>query len=62
MKGLRKNPELLPILDNDFGRLVPRDLNITDELSRVTREMRQFYLGSKHVSIDSVDEMIAVFI
>lgn len=59
-KGLRKTPELLQILENDFGRLVPRDLNITDERSRVTREMRQFYLGSKHVGVESVDEMIAV--
>lgn len=51
---------MLDIIENDFTRLVPRDLNVTDERERVTREIRQFYLGSKHVGVESVDEMIAV--
>lgn len=40
--------------------MVPRDLNVTDERERVTRDIRQFYLGNKQVGIESVDEMIAV--
>lgn len=40
--------------------MVPRDLNVTDGRERVTRDIRQFYLGSKQVGIESVDEMIAV--
>lgn len=40
--------------------MVPHDLNVTDHRSRISREIRQFYLGSKHVGIESVDEMIAV--
>lgn len=59
-KGLRKNPKLLEIIENDFSRMVPRDLNVTDERERVTRDIRQFYLGNKQVGIESVDEMIAV--
>jgi len=51
---------LLSIIENDFGRLVPQDLNVTQSHDRVTREIRSFYLGSKHVGIESVDEMIAV--
>ncbi|XP_013097162.2 juvenile hormone esterase isoform X1 [Stomoxys calcitrans] len=60
IRRLRKNPKLLEIIENDFTRLVPRDLNVTDERERVTREIRQFYLGNKQVGIESVDEMIAL--
>ncbi|XP_075145188.1 esterase B1 isoform X3 [Haematobia irritans] len=60
IRRLRKNPKLLEIIENDFTRLVPRDLNVTDERERVTREMRQFYLGNKQVGVESVDEMIAL--
>ncbi|XP_039231071.1 juvenile hormone esterase isoform X1 [Drosophila yakuba] len=60
IRRLRKNPQLLSIIENDFGRLVPQDLNVTQSHDRVTREIRSFYLGSKHVGIESVDEMIAL--
>ncbi|XP_058988325.1 juvenile hormone esterase isoform X2 [Musca domestica] len=60
IRRLRKNPQLLDIIENDFTRLVPRDLNVTDDRERVTREIRQFYLGNKQVGIESVDEMIAL--
>ncbi|XP_033165949.1 esterase B1 isoform X1 [Drosophila mauritiana] len=60
IRRLRKNPQLLGIIENDFGRLVPQDLNVTQSHDRVTREIRSFYLGSKHVGIESVDEMIAL--
>ncbi|XP_032312060.1 juvenile hormone esterase isoform X1 [Drosophila ananassae] len=60
IRRLRKNPQLLQIIENDFGRLVPRDLNVTHVHDRVTREIRAFYLGNKHVGIESVDEMIAL--
>ncbi|KAM7363426.1 esterase B1 isoform 2-T2 [Cochliomyia hominivorax] len=59
IRRLRKNPLLLQIIENDFERLVPHDLNATDR-NRVSRDIRQFYLGSKHVGIESVDEMIAL--
>nr|AID61338.1 esterase [Calliphora stygia] len=60
IRRLRKNPQLLQIIENDFERLVPHDLNVTDQLVRVSRDIRQFYLGSKQVGIESVDEMIAL--
>ncbi|XP_017084128.1 juvenile hormone esterase isoform X2 [Drosophila eugracilis] len=60
IRRLRKNPQLLSIIENDFGRLVPQDLNVTQSHDRVTREIRSFYLGNKHVGIESVDEMIAL--
>ncbi|XP_002072946.3 esterase B1 isoform X2 [Drosophila willistoni] len=60
IRRLRKNPQLLQIIENDFGRLVPHDLNVSDSHDRVTREIRNFYLGNKHVGIESVDEMIAL--
>nr|XP_014089899.1 esterase E4 isoform X1 [Bactrocera oleae] len=60
IRRLRKNPKLLEIIENDFSRMVPRDLNVTDERERVTRDIRQFYLGNKQVGIESVDEMIAL--
>lgn len=60
ISGLRKNPKLLEIIENDFERLVPHDLNVTDNRPRVTRDIRQFYLGPKKVGVESVDEMIAV--
>ncbi|KAH8337615.1 hypothetical protein KR074_000397 [Drosophila pseudoananassae] len=60
IRRLRKNPQLLQIIENDFGRLVPHDLNVTHVHDRVTREIRTFYLGNKHVGIESVDEMIAL--
>ncbi|KAH8347154.1 hypothetical protein KR059_005865 [Drosophila kikkawai] len=60
IRRLRKNPQLLSIIENDFGRLVPQDLNVTHVHDRVTREIRSFYLGNKHVGIESVDEMIAL--
>ncbi|XP_026840126.1 esterase B1 isoform X2 [Drosophila persimilis] len=60
IRRLRKNPQLLGIIENDFGRLVPQDLNATHVHDRVTREIRSFYLGNKHVGIESVDEMIAL--
>ncbi|KAH8383547.1 hypothetical protein KR009_009262 [Drosophila setifemur] len=60
IRRLRKNPQLLSIIENDFGRLVPLDLNVTNAHDRVTREIRSFYLGNKHVGIESVDEMIAL--
>uniref|UniRef100_A0A1A9X418 Carboxylic ester hydrolase n=1 Tax=Glossina brevipalpis TaxID=37001 RepID=A0A1A9X418_9MUSC len=60
IRRLRKNPNLLQIIENDFERMIPKDLNVTTERGRVTREIRQFYLGNKSVSTDSVDEMIAL--
>ncbi|XP_017968989.1 esterase B1 isoform X3 [Drosophila navojoa] len=60
IRRLRKNPQLLNIIENDFGRLVPHDLNVSHAHDRVTREIRSFYLGNKHVGLESVDEMIAL--
>ncbi|XP_037897614.1 esterase B1 isoform X1 [Glossina fuscipes] len=60
IRRLRKNPKLLEIIENDFARMIPKDLNVTGDRNRVTREIRQFYLGTKTVSVDSVNEMIAL--
>uniref|UniRef100_W8BIG0 Carboxylic ester hydrolase n=1 Tax=Ceratitis capitata TaxID=7213 RepID=W8BIG0_CERCA len=60
IRRLRKNPKLLEIIENDFSRMIPRDLNVTGASERVTRDIRQFYLGTKQVGVDSVDEMIAL--
>ncbi|XP_037955973.1 venom carboxylesterase-6-like [Teleopsis dalmanni] len=60
IRRLRKNPQLLQIIENDFARMIPRDLNVTDDIDYVTREIRQFYLGSKSVGIESVEELIAL--
>ncbi|XP_067618115.1 carboxylic ester hydrolase isoform X2 [Eurosta solidaginis] len=60
IRRLRKHPQLLELIENDFSRMVPRDLNVTEDLKGVTRDIRQFYLGAKPVGEDSVDEMIAL--
>lgn len=63
IRRLRKNPKLLETLDNDFSRLIPSDLELngfSDDIDSVTQKMREFYLGSRHVSADTVEEMIFV--
>lgn len=65
IRRLRKNPKLLEILDNDFSRLIPPDLELngySEDIDYVTQKMREFYLGSRHVSTDTIEEMIFVSI
>lgn len=65
IRRLRKNPKLLEILDNDFSRLIPSDLELngfSEDIESVTQKMRDFYLGSRHVSTDTIEEMIFVSI
>ncbi|XP_055923213.1 juvenile hormone esterase isoform X2 [Eupeodes corollae] len=61
IRRLRKNPNLLEIIDRDFVRLVPKTLNVSsfsDEAQQVSSEMREFYLGSLAVGAESIDQMI----
>lgn len=65
IRKLRQNPKILEILDNDFSRLIPQDLELNDfgeDIDYVTQKMREFYLGSRHVSTDTIEEMIFVSI
>lgn len=65
IRKLRQNPKFLETLDNDFSRLIPADLELNgfnDDIDYVTQKMREFYLGSRHVSADTVEEMIFVSI
>lgn len=65
IRKLRQNPKLLEILDNDFSRLIPNDLELngfSEDIDYVTQKMREFYLGSRHVSTDTIEEMIFVSI
>lgn len=65
-KGLQRDPKLLQVIDSDFIRLLPADLNMTGgrnsyEAQSVSREMRNFYLGSRSVGIETAEEMINVY-
>lgn len=53
------------MIDNDFIRLVPRDLNITGgkesaEGQLIANKMRDFYIGARSISDDTIEEMIYV--
>lgn len=61
--GLQRDPKLLAVIDQDFIRLIPTDLNVTGgrdshEAARLAKAMRQFYIGSKPVNEDTLSEMI----
>lgn len=65
LTGLQRDPKLLDVINSDFIRLIPTDLNVTGgrnsyEAQNVSREMRQFYLGSRIVGHDTTEEMINV--
>lgn len=61
--GLKKDKKLLQKYDNDFIRLVPTDLNITQgryssEADLVADRIRDFYLAGRPITEDTLEEMI----
>lgn len=63
--GLQRDPKLLEIIDKDFIRLIPIDLNVTggrdsSEAHDLSSRMREFYIGPRTVSEDTIEEMINV--
>lgn len=63
--GLQRDPKLLEIIDKDFIRLIPTDLNVTggrdsEEARALSSRMREFYIGPRTVSEDTIEEMINV--
>lgn len=63
--GLQKDPKLLEIIDKDFSRLIPLDLNIpggrdSSEAKNVSNIIREFYVGRRPVNEDTAEEMINV--
>lgn len=62
---MQKDPSLLEIIDKDFIRLIPNDLNIpggrnSNEAKNVSKDIRQFYIGPRPVNEDTIEEMINV--
>lgn len=60
---MQRDPKLLEVIDQDFIRLIPTDLNVTGgresgEAARLAKSMRQFYIGNRPVNQDSLEEMI----
>lgn len=63
--GLQKDPKLLEIIDKDFSRLTPLDLNIpggrdSSEARNLSNTIREFYIGPRAVNEDTAEEMINV--
>lgn len=61
--GLKKDTTLLQKYENDFNRLIPTDLNITQgryssEADLVSDRIRDYYLGGRAISEDTLEEMI----
>lgn len=58
---------LLKVIDNDFVRLVPHDLQVpggaySPHAENLSQIIREFYIGSRSVSMNTVEEMIFVSI
>lgn len=65
MRRLRKDPTLLDTIEKDFVRLVPIDLKVpggrdSTEAHSIAKTLREFYLGSRSVSTDNLEEMMTV--
>ncbi|CAO1433136.1 unnamed protein product [Diamesa hyperborea] len=63
IRRLKKDKKLLQKYDNDFVRLVPTDLNITQgryssEADLVADRIRDFYLAGRPITEDTLEEMI----
>ncbi|KAL7023567.1 hypothetical protein ACKWTF_012681 [Chironomus riparius] len=63
LRRFKKDRTLLTQYENDFARLVPLDLNIPggrygSEATLVSDRVRDFYLGGRAISLDTVEEMI----
>ncbi|CRL07130.1 CLUMA_CG020125, isoform A [Clunio marinus] len=63
LRRFRKDKTLLDKYENDFNRLIPTDLNVTQgrnssEANLVADRIRDFYLGGRPISQDTIEEMI----
>ncbi|XP_058058271.1 juvenile hormone esterase [Anopheles bellator] len=61
LRRVRKDPNLLQTLDGDFERLIPLNLHLdreSDEGLEFAAKMKQFYLGERHVSNETIQEMM----
>ncbi|KAG5670711.1 hypothetical protein PVAND_000957 [Polypedilum vanderplanki] len=63
IRRFKKDKTLLSQYENDFVRLVPLDLNVTGgrfstEADLVADRIRDFYLGGRPISMNTVEEMI----
>uniref|UniRef100_A0A336MQG4 Carboxylic ester hydrolase n=3 Tax=Culicoides sonorensis TaxID=179676 RepID=A0A336MQG4_CULSO len=63
IRRLRKDPSLIKAIESDFERLIPSDLQIpggksSEAVVSVGKDVRDFYLGSRAVSNDTLEEMI----
>lgn len=60
---MKKDKTLLQKYENDFNRLIPSDLNITQgkyssEADLVADRIRDFYLAGRPISEDTIEDMI----
>lgn len=63
--GLRKDPTLLDVIENDFSRLVPLDIDLPggrtgNEAELLAKRMKAFYIGQRPVSEETLEETINV--
>ncbi|XP_052867374.1 juvenile hormone esterase [Anopheles cruzii] len=61
LRRVRKDPNLLQTLDGDFERLIPLNMHLdreSDEGREFAGKMKQFYLGDRHVSNETIQEMM----
>ena len=61
--GFKKDKTLLTQYDNEFFRLIPNDLKIpggkyASEADLVGDRIRDFYLGGRQITLETVEEMI----
>lgn len=65
LSGYQKDRSLLNTYENDFNRLIPLDLNVTNgryssEGDLVSDRIRDFYLGGRPLTEETAEEMIAI--
>ncbi|XP_055527970.1 juvenile hormone esterase isoform X2 [Wyeomyia smithii] len=61
MRRLRRDPNLLKNIDEDFQRLIPTDLHVnrdTNNGALIAQDMRNFYLNGEHIGNTSIQDMM----
>ncbi|XP_058812191.1 juvenile hormone esterase [Topomyia yanbarensis] len=61
LRRVRKDPNLIKNIDEDFQRLIPVDLMVdrdSEEGTSVAQDMRNFYLNGAHISNASIQNMM----
>lgn len=61
--GFKKDKTLLNQYESEFFRLIPNDLNVSrysSEGDLVADRIRDFYLGGRPITLDTVEEMISL--